>query len=85
MYRAGRSGDHSSGTREVLHVRSGEMVVTVDAVDHRVAAGETVEFFADRPHGYRNDGPEPAISTMVVVTPTGERDRRSQRDRRGHD
>jgi transcriptional regulator with XRE-family HTH domain len=80
-----RSGDHSSGTREVLHVRSGEMVVTVDAVDHRVAAGETMEFFADRPHGYRNDGPEPAVATMVVVTPTGERDRRSQRDRRSHD
>ncbi|HEV7964361.1 MAG TPA: XRE family transcriptional regulator [Actinoplanes sp.] len=72
------SGDHSPGTRELVHVRVGETVVTVDGVDHRVAEGETLDFAADRPHGYRNDGDVPAVSTMVVVTPSGERDRRGR-------
>jgi transcriptional regulator with XRE-family HTH domain len=70
------SSDHSPGTREVFHVLSGELVVTVEGVDHPVAAGETVEFAADRPHGHRNDGDVPAVLTMVVVTPPGEWDRR---------
>jgi transcriptional regulator with XRE-family HTH domain len=70
------SGDHSPDTREILHVQRGELVVTVDGIDHRVAAGETVEFAADRPHGHRNDGSERAVLMMVVVTPAAERDRR---------
>jgi transcriptional regulator with XRE-family HTH domain len=70
------SGDHSPGTRELMHVRAGGMVVTVDGVDHPVAEGETIDFAADRSHGYRNDGSVVAVSTMVVVTPPGERDRR---------
>jgi transcriptional regulator with XRE-family HTH domain len=63
-------------SREILHVQRGELVVTVDGIDHRVAAGETVEFAADRPHGHRNDGSERAVLMMVVVTPAAERDRR---------
>jgi transcriptional regulator with XRE-family HTH domain len=70
------SGDHSPGTREVLHVQQGELIVTVDGTDHLVAAGETVEFAADRPHGHRNETGEPAVLMMVVVTPAAERDRR---------
>jgi transcriptional regulator with XRE-family HTH domain len=70
------STDHAAGTREVFHVHEGELVVTVDGVDHRVGIGETVEFAADRPHAHRNDGPVPAVLTMVVLTPSGERDRR---------
>jgi transcriptional regulator with XRE-family HTH domain len=72
------SGDHSPGTRELMHVRAGGMVVTVDGVDYRVAEGETIDFAADRPHGYRNEGAVAAVSTMVVVTPPGERDRRGR-------
>jgi transcriptional regulator with XRE-family HTH domain len=72
------SGDHVPGTRELIHVRSGELVVSVDGLDHRLGAGEAIDFAADRPHGYRNDGAATAIATMVVVTPPGEWDRRAR-------
>ena len=48
------------------------------ATTHEVRAGETIEFHADREHGYRNAGDEPARLVMVVVTPSGEWDRRTR-------
>ena len=74
------SGDHTPGTRELVHVHSGALVVTVEGADHRVPAGGTVDFAADGPHGYRNDDPGPALVTMVVVMPPGEWDRRRKMD-----
>jgi transcriptional regulator with XRE-family HTH domain len=71
-----RSSDHTPGTRELLHVRTGSLIVTVDGVDHPVTRGQTIDFRADRTHGYRNDSLEPAEATMVVVMPPGEWDRR---------
>ncbi|MEU1841882.1 helix-turn-helix domain-containing protein [Micromonospora chersina] len=75
---AHHSADHPRGTREVLHVLAGTVTVTVEGVDHEVRAGETVEFHADREHGYRTAGDEPARLVMVVVTPSGEWDRRTR-------
>jgi transcriptional regulator with XRE-family HTH domain len=72
------STDHPHGTRELLHVVAGVATVTVDGVDHPVRTGETIEFHADRGHGYRNDGPDPVRLMMVVVTPSGEWDRRTR-------
>jgi transcriptional regulator with XRE-family HTH domain len=72
------SADHAPGTREVLHVLAGEVTVTVAGADHRVAAGQTIDFRADRAHAYRNDGGTPSRLLMVVVMPHGEWDRRSQ-------
>jgi transcriptional regulator with XRE-family HTH domain len=70
------SPDHAPGTREVLHVLSGSLTVTVDGTDHPVRAGETIDFPADSAHGYRNDGTEPVRLMMVVVMPPGDFDRR---------
>jgi transcriptional regulator with XRE-family HTH domain len=71
------SAEHAPGTREMLHVLAGVLTTTVDGVDHVVRTGETIDLLADRPHGYRNDGTEPARIVMVVVMPPGEWDRRS--------
>lgn len=71
-----RSAEHAPRTRELMHVRSGSLVVTVDGVDHPVAAGQTIDFRSDRPHGYRNDGAVPAEATLIVAMPPGEWDRR---------
>jgi transcriptional regulator with XRE-family HTH domain len=71
-----RSAEHTPGTRELLHVRAGALVVTVDGTDHPVRTGQTIDFRADRPHGYRNDADVPAHAAMVVVMPPGEWDRR---------
>jgi transcriptional regulator with XRE-family HTH domain len=70
------SADHTPGTRELVHVRGGALVVTVDGTDYPVEAGQTIDFWADRPHGYRNEAAEPADATMVLVMPPGEWDRR---------
>lgn len=75
---AHHSPDHPRGTREVLHVLAGTVLVLVDGAEHVVRAGETIEFHADREHGYRNDGEEPVRLVMVVVTPSGEWDRRTR-------
>ncbi|MEU8089010.1 XRE family transcriptional regulator [Micromonospora sp. NPDC049101] len=75
---AHRSLDHPRGTREVLHILDGTVIVRVDGQDHPVRAGETIEIHADREHGYRNDSDEPARLMMVVVTPSGEWDRRTR-------
>lgn len=71
------SAEHAPGTREVLHVLTGTVTVTVAGTDHAVTEGQTVDFRADRPHGYRNDGRTRARLMMVVVTPPGEWDRRT--------
>jgi transcriptional regulator with XRE-family HTH domain len=70
------SPDHAPGTRELVHVRAGELTVTVDGRQHRLAEGDTIAFVADTPHSYRNPGAVPADVSMVVVMPPGEWDRR---------
>jgi len=70
------SADHAPRTREVLHVPAGTLTVTIDGESHDVRVGDTIDFRADRPHGYRNDGADPVRLLMVVVMPPGEWDRR---------
>jgi transcriptional regulator with XRE-family HTH domain len=70
------SADHAPRTREIIQVRQGELIVSIDGTDYAVATGETIDFKADRPHLYRNPGEVEAVLTMVVVMPEGERDRR---------
>lgn len=71
------SADHAPGTRELLHVLAGAVTVTVAGEDHRVTAGQTIDFRADRPHSYHNPGTARTRLLMVVVMPPGEWDRRT--------
>jgi transcriptional regulator with XRE-family HTH domain len=66
------SSDHSTGTREIVHVRTGVFTVVVDQTTFLLHPGETIDFRADRPHEYRNDGAEPVDITMMVAMPPGE-------------
>ncbi|GIJ49697.1 transcriptional regulator [Virgisporangium aliadipatigenens] len=70
------SAEHTPGTRELWHVRSGRLIVSYEGTEYAVEAGQTLDFRSDRPHGYRNPGPEPAETFMVIVMPPGEWDRR---------
>jgi transcriptional regulator with XRE-family HTH domain len=75
------SEDHQPGTREMAHVLVGEIVVTVDGVDHVVMTGQTLDFRGDRSHSYRNNTDNPARLVMIVTMPPGEFDRRAPRQR----
>ncbi len=54
-----------SGT-EYGYVVSGELVLTLGFDDYRLRAGDAVSFDSTTPHGYRNDGAEPAVGVWFV-------------------
>ena len=60
---------HPAGTREVLYVQEGELVLTIDGIQHKAGATDTLMFQADRPHRYANDGSKRLRFLMVVTEP----------------
>ena len=68
------SDAHAHGTREMIHVLTGEMILTVDGADHVVRAGGATLFLADHDHAYRNDGGVPVELVMVVLQPDADLD-----------
>jgi quercetin dioxygenase-like cupin family protein len=67
---AHQSEAHAPGTRELIHVLSGQVRVTVgenETVD--LAAGDAVSFPGDRPHGYSNPGRSRARFALTVYEP----------------
>ena len=58
---------HSPGSEETVLVTAGALTIDVAGVAHLLAVGNAIRFRADQPHGYRNDGDEPAEFTMVVA------------------
>ncbi|BFP56782.1 helix-turn-helix domain-containing protein [Streptomyces griseus] len=63
------SDPHPEGTVELLHVTEGELTLLVDGRTHLVPATTSATFEAHVPHGYRNEGDEPAVFTMAVAIP----------------
>jgi transcriptional regulator with XRE-family HTH domain len=51
---------------EYGYLISGELVLTLGFEEHRLEAGDSVCFDSTKPHGYRNDGAEPAIGVWFV-------------------
>jgi transcriptional regulator with XRE-family HTH domain len=70
------SSDHAPGTRELVHVLTGELTIAVDGTEHLIRPAETIDFRADKAHEYRNDGDVAVRLLMVVVMPAGDFDRR---------
>ncbi len=75
------SDDHQPGTREVVYVLAGSLMVTVAGEEFTVYAGQTIDLVADRAHAYENPGDTPARFMMLVTTPPREFDRRVVRPR----
>ena len=59
-----------SGT-EYGFVTSGELVLTLGFNEHHLRAGDAVSFDSTTPHGYRNDGDEPAVGIWFVLERSG--------------
>ncbi|MEN3112665.1 helix-turn-helix domain-containing protein [Uliginosibacterium paludis] len=60
------SDPHAAGVTEHVLVVRGEMEVLVEGHWHVLREGEAVRFAADRPHGYRNAGSEPAVCHDLI-------------------
>ena len=67
------SDAHEPGVIEHVTVVRGTMELLVDGEWHRLQEGEAVRFAADRPHGYRNLGAEPAVFHNLIHYPPGYR------------
>lgn len=55
-----------SGT-EYGYVISGELVLMLGFDEHQLTPGDAVSFDSTTPHGYRNDGVEPAVGVWFVL------------------
>jgi transcriptional regulator with XRE-family HTH domain len=60
---------HHAGTEYGYLIR-GELVLTLGVEERRLGPGDSVCFDSTTPHGYRNDGDEPAIGIWFVQEDT---------------
>lgn len=63
------SEPHRPGTRELLHVMSGQLTLTVGVDVLQVRAGNGASFVADVAHEYANLGRRPVRFAMTVLEP----------------
>ncbi len=63
------SEPHRAGTRELLHVLSGHLRLTVDGTVHELPSGAAASFPGDVPHGYANGGNRQARFSLTVFEP----------------
>ncbi len=60
---------HLAGTEEYITIFAGEAVVVIDGREELLRKGDSIRFKADVAHGYRNNGDEPALMSMVLYYP----------------
>lgn len=57
---------HLNGAEEYITVFSGEVEITVEEERFALSPGDSIRFFADVPHGYRNIGACRAELSMLI-------------------
>ena len=67
------SEPHVPGTRELLTVIEGEVVLSVAGEEVVLHPGDAASFQGDVVHGYRNDGAAAARFALTVYEPAGPR------------
>lgn len=60
---------HTVGTREIVHVTTGTVVVDADGHRVELGAGDALAFAGDRPHSYINGADVDAVFTLAVFEP----------------
>ncbi|WP_346730592.1 cupin domain-containing protein [Leucobacter allii] len=60
---------HRDGTRELLQLQAGALVVVVETERYELAAGDALSFGGDADHAYINPGPTPARFSLAVFEP----------------
>jgi transcriptional regulator with XRE-family HTH domain len=65
-----RSEPHRAGTRELLHVLAGSVVLVVDGTEHVLRTGDSAGFDGGAEHSYRNaSSARPARFSLAVHEP----------------
>jgi transcriptional regulator with XRE-family HTH domain len=60
---------HGRGTRELIHVTGGRLLLEIEGQATLIASGETAIARTDRPHVYANPGKSPVTFLMTVHEP----------------
>ena len=60
---------HSAGTKELIQVREGQVILDVSDQSITLNAGDAVSFPGDVTHAYANPGAEPAAFVLAVFEP----------------
>jgi len=64
------SEPHVAGTRELLSVIEGEVILSVAGEEVALRHGDAASFHGDTVHGYRNEGATPARFALTVYEPS---------------
>jgi transcriptional regulator with XRE-family HTH domain len=67
------SAPHSRGTRELIHVHRGVLMMTLGGERVELHSGDAVAFSGDVEHSYRNDGEHVVEFSGAVFEPAGGR------------
>jgi quercetin dioxygenase-like cupin family protein len=67
------SEPHSRGTKELLHVHRGSLVMILGDETIELQTGDAVAFSGDLAHSYRNDGDQMVQFSGAVFDPAGSR------------
>lgn len=63
------SETHAVGTRELLHVHAGTVMLTIESETVTLRAGDAISFCGDVPHAYANPGKSRARFSLAVYEP----------------
>jgi len=63
----GKARPHEHPGVEMLYVLSGELAVTIEAVEHKLGTGDAMYFDASVPHSYRRSGRSTCSALVVSV------------------
>ena len=63
------SAGHGPGVRENLVVAQGAVEVSINQERYLLSTGDSIVFYADQPHGYRNPVDSEALAYLVVTHP----------------
>src|SRR5713226_1185850 len=67
---AGAFSPHAPGSREYLAMESGTLLLTIDSVEYKLSAGDSIYYAGDCVHAFKNPRNKPCIYYMAMdVTP----------------
>jgi transcriptional regulator with XRE-family HTH domain len=63
---AGEFAPHAPGSREYLGMESGTLLLTIDGVEYKLNAGDSIYYTGDCVHAFKNPAAKPCIYYMAM-------------------